>query len=85
MVFGSCLYQATIISEQVKKMPLDQVDEAQIIQETHISAALSNRNKLTIPFSGRCMCCDEPVDQRRFCDADCRISYEKELIRTSRI
>lgn len=59
-------------------MPIDFADEAQQRTEEHLKAALSNRKTLTIPFSGKCLCCEEPVVERRFCNSDCREQYEHE-------
>ena len=56
----------------------DKVDEAQIYSELHLIKSLKNI-KLTKPtYSGFCLYCDEPVEQRRFCDSSCRIYYERE-------
>ena len=61
-------------------MPIDFGDEAQDINEMHLSQALERQRKqtLSIPFSGACLSCGEPVHQRRFCDGDCRETWEQE-------
>lgn len=56
---------------------MDFADEAQQITEAHIEKSLRDRPKLTIPFSGVCLSCEEPVEgERRFCDAGCRHDWE---------
>ena len=55
---------------------MDFADEAQERSEIHLKAALSQRKTLTTPFSGFCLYCKEPVEQRRFCNSDCREMYE---------
>ncbi len=60
----------------------DVVDEAQEVTEAFIAQSLRNRKTLTIPFSGVCLSCEEPVEgQRRFCDSECRADWENELKR----
>jgi predicted nucleic acid-binding Zn ribbon protein len=62
-------------------MPMDDADIAQNISENFLKDSLNKRSRLTIPFSGKCLSCGEPVDQRRFCDSDCRHEYEANLKR----
>lgn len=59
-------------------MPIDFADEAQARSEVHLKAALSSRKTLSVPYSGFCLCCQEPVEERRFCDSDCREQFETE-------
>lgn len=59
-------------------MPIDFGDEAQAINEKHLEVALSSRKKLTVPFSGFCLSCEEPIGQRRFCDSTCREEWERQ-------
>lgn len=61
-------------------MPMDTVDEAQALSEQLINKAIQNRSRLTVPFSGSCPACDEPLEGRRFCDAECREIFEDSLI-----
>lgn len=58
-------------------MPIDFADEAQQRTENHLEAALNARKTLTVPFSGKCLSCQEPVVERRFCDSHCREDYER--------
>ena len=57
-------------------MPADFADEAQQINEDFLEMSLRNRPKTTIPFSGFCLHCEEPVIQRRYCDSTCREAHE---------
>lgn len=58
-------------------MPADFADLAQDLIENNIDKAISKRRQtLSLPFSGFCLCCKEPVAERRFCDKDCRELYE---------
>lgn len=62
-------------------MPLDLADIAQEQIETTLEHKLARRSTLTIPFSGFCLSCSEPVGQQRYCDADCRCNHEALLRR----
>lgn len=56
---------------------MDFADEAQLRSENHLEAALQKqRSTLTVPYSGFCLSCKEPVGQKRFCDSDCRDDFE---------
>lgn len=59
-------------------MPIDFGDEAQAINDSFLEHTLQQqkRKTLSIPFSGSCLSCGEPVKERRFCDADCREHWE---------
>lgn len=57
-------------------MPIDFADEAQQLSERHLEESLKKRKVLTIPFSGFCLKCSEPVEQKRYCDSDCREQHE---------
>lgn len=58
-------------------MPADIADIAQDLIETNIEQAITKRRPtLSLPFSGFCLCCKEPIGERRFCDSDCRETYE---------
>jgi|GEM_PF-3126949 len=50
----------------------DFADIAQDITENALANAIRARKVLTLPFSGLCLACNEPVEQRRFCGPDCR-------------
>lgn len=57
----------------------DLADLAQDLTETRLEQSLRNRTTLSIPFSGVCLSCQEPVQgKRRFCDAGCREDWEQE-------
>jgi hypothetical protein len=59
-------------------MPIDFGDEAQEMQETFLRKSLDafNKSKTSIPYSGVCLHCSEPVHQKRFCDSLCREHWE---------
>lgn len=57
-------------------MPADFADEAQEINEAFLEASLKKVRKTAPPFSGFCLHCEEPVVQRRYCDATCREAHE---------
>jgi hypothetical protein len=59
-------------------MPIDFGDEAQERQETFLRRSLDTfrNNNASIPYSGVCLHCSEPVDQKRFCDSFCREHWE---------
>lgn len=58
---------------------MDFADEAQTRSENLLAQQLANRQTLTIPFSGVCLSCEEPLtEKRRFCDSECREDYERE-------
>lgn len=61
----------------LKDPHMDFGDEAQLRTEQHLETQLKKRKTLTVPFSGSCLSCDEPVGERRFCDSDCREDWEK--------
>lgn len=57
---------------------MDLADKAQELIESRLqdALALTKRETLTVPFSGFCLSCNEPVVERRFCDSDCREQHE---------
>lgn len=61
----------------------DVVDHADKQYQVILDAAIQEIRKDTeVPLNetGKCLCCDEPVpDLRRWCDAECRDLYLKEL------
>ena len=63
---------------------MDQVDIANDLVTETVENALHRRQTLTIPFSGFCLNCEEPVDQRRYCDSFCRSEHEKQMKRRMR-
>lgn len=61
---------------------MDFADKAQELTEIHIEQSLRSRKTLTMPFSGACLACEEPVEgKRRFCNSTCRADWENELKR----
>ena len=53
----------------------DRNDNATLTEEHYLKLALSIR-KETLPKTGYCHNCNEPVEHN-FCDSDCRIDWEK--------
>lgn len=62
-------------------MPADIVDQAQDLVDSNIQSALQNRKVLSVPYSGACLSCGEPVTERRYCDSFCREEHEASLKR----
>jgi len=62
-------------------VPIDFADEAQGINELFLQNSLKQRKPTSIPFSGFCLNCEEPVTERRFCDSECREQHEITLKR----
>lgn len=61
---------------------MDIIDEANEKHEMFLSRALARQASATaIPFSGLCLSCNEPIEQGRYCDKDCRIEHEAKLKR----
>lgn len=58
-------------------MPADIIDQAQELTERSLEQGLARMRPLSIPFSGTCLHCGEPVEQVRFCDSFCRNDYEQ--------
>lgn len=63
---------------------MDIADEAQAMTGEFIENSLKNRQRLSTPFSGVCLACEEPVQERRYCDSYCREDHEKALVRKMR-
>ncbi|KAF1366396.1 hypothetical protein [Yokenella regensburgei] len=55
---------------------MDEVDLASQAEQTRMAQLLEGRTRLSLPLTGLCHNCSEPVDTH-FCDADCRDDYEK--------
>ena len=66
-------------------MPADFADEAQEINENFLANALANRPKTSVPFSGFCLNCEEPVHERRYCDSSCREEHEAQTRKGQRL
>lgn len=52
--------------------------EIEVLMEQHRRAAAQHREVLG-GFTGKCMNCDEMIEEGRFCDADCRIDHERRV------
>lgn len=57
----------------------DDVDIAYEEEARRIIHLLANRTRVTLPFTGMCHNCLEPLSEAQFCDADCRDDYEKRM------
>lgn len=58
-------------------MPIDFADQAQDLSDLILSRTLQNQQlKTSIPFSGLCLSCEEPIEKGRYCDSDCRDDHE---------
>ncbi|HFW4798944.1 TPA: hypothetical protein ACIBS5_004429 [Salmonella enterica subsp. diarizonae serovar 60-67:z35:-] len=55
----------------------DEADIASEIERIRTEAAISGRERHTLPVTGHCYNCDEHISAGLFCDADCRDDYEK--------
>ncbi|HFW3588237.1 TPA: hypothetical protein ACIBIV_002097 [Salmonella enterica subsp. enterica serovar Birkenhead] len=55
----------------------DEADIAGEIERIRTEAAISGRERHTLPVTGHCYNCDERISAGLFCDADCREDYEK--------
>lgn len=56
---------------------MDVADQAQELEELHLSHALKHISLKSPSFSGFCLNCEEPVIERRYCDSHCREAHEK--------
>lgn len=55
-------------------------DKASALSEQLLTASLRNINTTTVPFSGLCLSCEEPIGKdRRYCDRNCRDDHERSL------
>ena len=60
----------------------DEVDKAGDIEQQFLNTALQQILQVkSIPFSGFCLACKDPVEERRYCDSQCRETHEKRLRR----
>ncbi|EAS1727476.1 hypothetical protein LM12_06160 [Salmonella enterica] len=55
----------------------DEADIASEVEQLRTAAALSGRERHTLPETGHCHNCDERISAGLFCDADCRDDYDK--------
>lgn len=60
-------------------MAMYSVDISQETSDIYLQRLLNNHRVTSAPFSGFCLCCKDPVVQRRFCDSACREAYEHRL------
>lgn len=70
------------LNENVERQHVaDEIDLANDMLDIQISRAVAKAAGLEIPVnkSGRCLYCDEPLNEgRRWCNADCRELFEHE-------
>lgn len=57
----------------------DIADEAAALAEHQLNVALANRQVTTMPFTGACYWCEEPISKGHYCDGDCRHDHETYL------
>lgn len=58
--------------------------QAQALAEEAVERSLRNRTRLTMPFSGACHSCKEPVSgKRQFCDSERHTDWENKRRRKS--
>lgn len=55
---------------------MDHADLSQDYADREVQKKLKHISTTPPPFSGYCICCAEPVFDRRFCDSDCREVWE---------
>lgn len=58
---------------------MDEIDRSQLQQEAMLAAQISAARKQTagLAYTGHCHNCgDVTSEERRFCDADCRLDYD---------
>lgn len=58
-------------------------DEADVADEfiqraTEAAIAAARSNKLDAPYIGKCLYCEEPIAEKRWCNPECRDNWEKE-------
>ena len=58
-------------------MHADQLDTASELEQLNIEAALANRTRQQLQFTGKCHNCQEPIATGSFCDSDCRDDWEQ--------
>lgn len=63
----------------------DIIDKANDRSEEILEEALQKRKAEGPKITGRCHFCGAPVDNKRFCDAECRDEWEHELKMHSRL
>jgi predicted nucleic acid-binding Zn ribbon protein len=57
----------------------DIFDKASDLEALHRELAINEiREKKKDPYSGYCLCCNEHIQQGRFCSAECREDWEME-------
>lgn len=64
----------------------DWTDDASAQEELHLQVALqrqlaqSKKHEAALEAaSGHCLNCDEPLEEGRFCDADCREDFQRRI------
>lgn len=55
----------------------DEFDAASDLEDLQRQLAIQAiRNRKEMPFTGRCLECNAPIEKGRYCDADCRDEHE---------
>ena len=61
---------------------VDEADKAYDLNEQYLKQALKKTLATkSIPFSGLCLACNDPIEKGRYCDSHCRETHEKRLRR----
>ena len=63
----------------------DIVDEITAMHEFRLSRIPKRVPAKQIPFSGSCLCCQEPVSDKRYCSPECREEHEFNMKRSKTI
>ena len=63
----------------------DDIDKITAMDEFRLSRTPKRVQFKEIPFSGSCLCCQEPVSNRRFCSPECREEHEFQAKRSKTI
>jgi hypothetical protein len=56
---------------------MDAVDQAQGQTDLDLELALKNRKVVSLPDTGLCHYCSDPIEKGHFCDSFCRDDYEQ--------
>lgn len=60
----------------------DDADKAYDLNQYYLNQALKKTLATkSIPFSGRCLACNDSIEIGRYCDSHCRETHEKRLRR----
>lgn len=59
---------------------VDVVDNVNDTLERNLSKQIAAaRKQKAIPFTGKCLSCDEPIKMGRYCDKECRDDHERSM------